>query len=299
VNPQKELEEITNLARQIPIPRSVADGHIDSVWEESARSRWSWSRPASRWATFALTAGAAFAVVSVGLVAHRNATTPNSPSAGAGISHATPSVNVILPTSTAPPALTAAAPPSPAVKSSANPPPGPSSPALPTPTPAPVPPVTFGFDPGNPVAFSGDDFIHDRKRVNAYSISASGSISKLSIWLHPTSTSGSQTLEGIIYSDASNNPGQLVAVTQRFTFTSSDAQGWYDLKFSTPVVLNPGKYWIGVLTSGTDHVTGYHYNPVPGARYYNSNVFTAGPSQNFGSSGTITTDNEQMLLYAH
>src|SRR5438128_1261099 len=63
------------------------------------------------------------------------------------------------------------------------------------------------------VGASADSFAADRKRVSRYSLLASGSLTKLSIYLAPTATSGQQVLKGIVYGDAAGKPGSLIATT--------------------------------------------------------------------------------------
>jgi hypothetical protein len=61
------------------------------------------------------------------------------------------------------------------------------------------------------------------------------------------------------------------------------------------VKLGPGNYWIGVVTGATPGVAGWRYDTVTGARAWNANTYTAGPTNPFGA---VTTDNEQASLYA-
>jgi subtilisin family serine protease len=159
-------------------------------------------------------------------------------------------------------------------------------------TAAPPQTATFG---NTGVGPSSDTFAANRKRVNRYALPAAGKISKLSVYLQPTSVSGSQAIEGIIYSDSSGTPANLLATTSQLTFSSTNTAGWYELAFAKPVELPAGNYWIGVITGNTGNVAGYRYNSVTGARDYNSNTYTSGPESPFGS---FTSDAEQMSLYA-
>ena len=114
------------------------------------------------------------------------------------------------------------------------------------------------------------------------------------MYLAPTSTSGQQLLKGVIYADQNGSPGPLLAVSNQLTFHSIDAAAWYDFVFPAPVSLQAGTYWIGVLSGGTGNVTGFLWNRVLGARAYNSNSYSSGPSNPFGSA---TVDSEQMSIY--
>jgi hypothetical protein len=93
----------------------------------------------------------------------------------------------------------------------------------------------------------------------------------------------------------SGKPGALLGVTEQLTFKSTSAAGWYHLPFATALHVSAGNYWIGVITGATSNVAGYRYSSVSGAREYNTNAYASGPSNPFGS---VTTDSEQMSLYA-
>jgi hypothetical protein len=67
------------------------------------------------------------------------------------------------------------------------------------------------------------------------------------------------------------------------------------MRFASPVKVAAGSYWIGELTGSTANVAGFRYDSVPGSRDFNSNVYSAGPSNPFG---TFNTDAEQTSLYA-
>jgi hypothetical protein len=145
------------------------------------------------------------------------------------------------------------------------------------------------------VGGSPDAFSANRKRVNKYPLSVAAKVSKLSVYLAPTSTSGQQVLEGIIYADSSGKPGALLATSSQLTFASTNSAGWYDLTFQTPISLAAGNYWIGVITGGSGSVAGFRYDSVSGARDANANTYSSGPSNPFGS---FSTDSEQTSLYA-
>jgi subtilisin family serine protease len=158
-----------------------------------------------------------------------------------------------------------------------------------------TPPPSTGTFGKTTVGASSDTAVANRKRVNRYSVSASVSVTKLTIYLQQGGSSGTQVLEGVIYADSGGSPGALIAVSNQVTFASTSAAGWYDLPFSTPVSLAPGNYWIGFMSGSTSYVIGFRYDSVTGARLYNANTYTSGPSNPFGSA---STDNEQISLYA-
>src|SRR5262249_16831258 len=148
--------------------------------------------------------------------------------------------------------------------------------------------ATFGK---TTVGGSSDTFGYERKRVNRYALPAAASVTKLTIYLAATGASGQQVLRGLIYSDAGGKPEALLGSTEQLTFRSTNAAGWYDLSFASPVNLSAGNYWIGVMTGPTSGVIGFRYDNVSGARDYNANTFSSGPSNPFGS---FSTDGEQI-----
>jgi subtilisin family serine protease len=154
------------------------------------------------------------------------------------------------------------------------------------------PPATFGK---TSVGAYSDAFASERKRVNRYALSTAGSLTKLSLYLAPTATSGQEVLKGILYADSATAPGGLLGVTEQLTFKSTNTAGWYDLVFHSAVNLAAGNYWIGVMTGPTASVAGFRFDSVSGSRDFNSNPFASGPTNPFGA---VTVDSEQMSIYA-
>jgi thermitase len=145
------------------------------------------------------------------------------------------------------------------------------------------------------VGSSSDTYAADRKRVNRYALTTAGSVSKLSIYLTSAASSGQQLLQGVVYADSAGKPAALLGSSEALTFKAKSAAGWYDLKFSAPLKLAAGEYWIGVITGASGGVAGFRYDSVAGSRDYNANSFSAGPSTAFGS---VSTDAEQTSLFA-
>ena len=143
---------------------------------------------------------------------------------------------------------------------------------------------------------SSDTMAANRKRVNAYTITAPVAVSKLSMYLQPTATTGTQALRGVIYADAGGAPGALLATSTEISYASTQPAGWYALPFAAPVNLAAGRYWIGVLSGAGSGVAGFRWDWTAGSRIYNLNTYTTGASNPFG--GSTTTDGEQMSIYA-
>jgi hypothetical protein len=173
---------------------------------------------------------------------------------------------------------------------------GPSTPASSAPSAvvqqAPPQTATFGK---STVGAVSDAFAANRKRVSQYALPVAGALSKLTIYLAPSGTSGQQVLEGVIYSDSAGKPANLLGTTAQLTFQSTQAAGWYDMSFPAPLNLAAGNYWIGVITGEAARVAGFRFDSVASSRDLNSNSYSAGPSNPFGA---VSSDSEQTSLYA-
>jgi hypothetical protein len=165
-----------------------------------------------------------------------------------------------------------------------------SAPSAQTPVVAPAT-VTFGTTTVGPHA---DLFSENRKRVNSYTMSNPGLVSKLSIYLQPSGTEGEQKLKGLIYSDSGGKPNALLGVSSERVYKTSEPGGWYGLTFPSPLSLAAGKYWIGIITGKAAGVAGYRFETVFGSREANENLYTE-PTKLFG---TGTPEFERMSLYA-
>jgi subtilisin family serine protease len=152
--------------------------------------------------------------------------------------------------------------------------------------------ATFGK---TAIGASTDSYAANRKRVSRYPLPTAGALTKLSAYLAATGVSGTQQLEGVVYADSAGKPGTLLGVSEPLTFKSTNAAGWYGLAVSSPLKLAAGNYWIGLLTGTSAGVAGFRYDSVAGARDYNANTYTSGPTNPFGS---FSSDSEQISLYA-
>ncbi len=165
----------------------------------------------------------------------------------------------------------------------------------PTPTPTPTSQPTSGTFGLTNVGANSDSMVPDRKRATKATLSATGNVYKLTMYLTPTGVSGQEVMRGILYADQGGSPGALLGVTNAFTFLSTNAAGWYDMQFPSPIPLTPGTYWIGVISGTATHVAGFRWNSVSHIRALNTNAYASGPSNPFG---TATIDSEQMSIYA-
>jgi subtilisin family serine protease len=151
---------------------------------------------------------------------------------------------------------------------------------------------TFGT---TSIGATSDPLTMDRKRVNRYQLPIAANVSKLSVYLQPTGTTGSQLFTGLIYADTNNSPGALLGTTSQITFQSTQQAGWYDLVFPTPVNLPAGNYWIGMISGTSSHIAAFRYQTQTNSRAYNNDQYTNGATNPFG---TPTFDSELMSAYA-
>jgi hypothetical protein len=140
-----------------------------------------------------------------------------------------------------------------------------------------------------------DALLANIKRVNKCVVPVSAAVSELHVYLQPTKVKGQQVIEGIIYADNKGKPSERLGTSTQLTFKSTEAAGWYSLPFSPPVKLTAGTYWIGIITGNSGKVAAEHYDSVKNAEDYNTNNYTSGPSNPFGS---FKSTNEEMSLYA-
>jgi subtilisin family serine protease len=135
------------------------------------------------------------------------------------------------------------------------------------------------------------------KIVHAATLTAAGSVTKLSLYAVPGAASPSpQSLKAVIYSDSGGSPGALVATGTEVTYNGAvNGSGWFELPFATPVALTPGTYWLGFITGSNTEGLGYAYETVAGSRAYNANSYSSGPTNPFGAA---SKDSEQASIYA-
>ncbi|MGA2319411.1 MAG: hypothetical protein ABSG95_01540 [Solirubrobacteraceae bacterium] len=120
-------------------------------------------------------------------------------------------------------------------------------------------------------------------------------MSKLSVYLQPTGSSGQERFQGVIYADSSGTAGALLGTSSAISLTSTNSAGWYELPLPTALELAAGNYWLGFMSGGSAGVAAFRYDSVASSLEYNANTFTSGPSNPFGSP-TIISD--QISLYA-
>ncbi len=133
------------------------------------------------------------------------------------------------------------------------------------------------------------------KAVTRLTLPVGVSIGFMTADLAPTGAQGNASIRGVVYADQGGAPGPLVAVTSPSVFNSSmPADSSFTLSFPPCTVngkveffchqLPAGTYWIGVLSGGDDRITTIGADVLAGSGAFNSNDFSAGPSDPFGPS---------------
>ena len=155
-------------------------------------------------------------------------------------------------------------------------------------------PSTFGT---TTVGASAEADPANLKAVSKYALPSAAALSKLSLYLQPTGTAGTQSFEGVIYAESAGAPGALLGSTTALAFKSTSAAGWYELSFSTPVKLAAGNYWLGFISATTAKVAAFRYEKVTAGLDYNSNIYTSGPSNPFGTPATLAVEPSLYATY--
>ena len=153
---------------------------------------------------------------------------------------------------------------------------------------------TFG---DNNVYTSIDTAGQNLKEVSSYTATA-GNVTKLTGYVSGQgATSGSQTLQAVIYANNGGSPGALLGVSSPIQISAGRAWGWVDFPFPNPVSVSAGTIWLGYIASGTGDLTQMRYLSQAGAMRWNVDAggYADGPSNPFG---TATTSNKHYSLYA-
>ena len=136
----------------------------------------------------------------------------------------------------------------------------------------------------------------DKKRVSKYTLSEAGDVSKLTLYLAGAGVAGTQVVRGVIYADATGEPGALLATTSEISGTGSDPGAWRDLPFASPVRLAAGNYWLGFISGPTTSVLKFYFDEYVGAYRTNTDTYADGPTDPFGGGTTAYLRN--ISIYA-
>lgn len=130
----------------------------------------------------------------------------------------------------------------------------------------------------------------DFKRGSQFTLSEQATLDTLSAYLDGNGgASGWQDVSMALYRDAGGVPGALVAQSQQpgRTIEAGSSAQWYTFQLDGNPPLDPGVYWIVLLSggssgSGTPRVV-RDYGDGPADWYGNANTYSAGPSNPFGA----------------
>jgi Cysteine-rich secretory protein family len=134
------------------------------------------------------------------------------------------------------------------------------------------------------------------KRVNVYALTEAAVVQSFWVYLRPNAALAghSELFRGVLYADNGGAPGALLGTTRAFAVRGSSRAGWRTAAFPAPVTLAPGTYWIGYINGGTGGVASSFFDLVGGARAYNADVYSDGPSRVFGAANR---DDKQLSMF--
>ncbi len=97
---------------------------------------------------------------------------------------------------------------------------------------------------------------------------------------------GQEVVRGVIYANQGSAPGALLAVTQPIVFKAGMPLNNYTMTFpgGRSYGLQPGTYWIGVISGGNDRVATIGADPYLNSGVENADSYSSGPSNPFGPS---------------
>jgi hypothetical protein len=146
-------------------------------------------------------------------------------------------------------------------------------------------PKTFGRSDAATIASGG--MSADRKRGSKFTVSELGTLLKLSAYLDGNGgASGSQVLKLALYRDSGGVPGAKVAESSAVSINSGMSPRWVDFPASG-ARLDPGAYWIMILSGGTSSVA-RNYGDGVNNWYGNTDAYSDGASNPFGAGATGT-----------
>ena len=120
-----------------------------------------------------------------------------------------------------------------------------------------------------------------------FSLADQGTFSKVSAYLDGLgSGSGSQSFRALIYADSSGSPGALRATSGQVAVPHGQSARWVDFPISPGVALPAGTYWVVLHGGPTGNSARRYGDAVTGAERYNSDSFSNGATDPFGTAST-------------
>ena len=140
----------------------------------------------------------------------------------------------------------------------------------------------------------------DAKRGSPAQLSQGGTLAGFSAYLDGNGgASGSQDVRVVLYRDANGVPGSKVVESSKFTVTAGMTPQWVNFP-APPTTLTPGTYWIVLHTGATQGIArNYGDGTTTGTWYSNSDVFSDGASDPFGSGNVGSVVLSLYATYAH
>lgn len=132
-------------------------------------------------------------------------------------------------------------------------------------------------------------------RVSKFSLGQRADVTKLSVYLKGSGTAGSQVIKGVIYDDLNGLPNKLKGVTNELTISGTDAPAWRDLPFASPVRLEAGNYWLGIISGETTLIAQISVDSKLDALRVIDDLYSDGPVATFSSPRTA---NLELSIYA-
>jgi hypothetical protein len=102
-----------------------------------------------------------------------------------------------------------------------------------------------------------------------------------------------QYVKGVIYAGGTLATAALLGTTDEYTMAGSQAPGWIDLVFASPVAVTATMYRIGLMSGGSTDCKYYYAVAGTPIIEYIGNTYTSGPPNPFGA-GTQTTERESI-----
>jgi len=127
----------------------------------------------------------------------------------------------------------------------------------------------------------------DSKRASRLSVESAFDAVRLRAYLDGRGgSSGSQSVRGVIYADASGAPGARIASTNAVTIAAGRSAGWVDFELAKPTALSAGPYWIGLHSSTPSAVARWYGVAAEGALRFNADPYSDGAAASFGTPRT-------------
>ncbi|TLZ83810.1 MAG: hypothetical protein E6K03_03900, partial [Methanobacteriota archaeon] len=120
-----------------------------------------------------------------------------------------------------------------------------------------------------------------------FSLAEQGTFSKVSAYLDGLgSGSGGQSFRALIYADSSGSPGALRATSGQVAVPHGQSARWVDFPISPGVALPAGNYWVVLHGGPTGNAARRYGDAVTGAERYNSDSYSNGATDPFGTAST-------------